>query len=180
VDGSDDQKNLSGSGYFIVEPKLTFPDGSGDVLPIDCIECQSVLSKSLGPFEEWESRLLISKYSGYNMVHFTPIQKLYHISNSSYAITNHHILNPLFGENTTHDDIKKLVDKMAKEWRIFSITDLVYNHAANDCELLKEHPEAAYNLVNSPHLKPPFLLDAILMQFTKDCQDGVLEPKGTR
>ena len=57
--------------------------------------------------------------------------------------------------------MKFLIDKMCKEWKIFSITDLVYNHAANDFALLREHPEAAYNLINSPHLKPAVLLDLI-------------------
>jgi glycogen debranching enzyme len=49
---------------------------------------------------------------------------------------------------------------------MFSITDLVYNHAANDCVLLRDHPESAYNLISSPHLKPAVLLDSILMQFS--------------
>ena len=52
-----------------------------------------------------------------------------HVSNSSYAIlSDHHQLNRI----------------MVKEWRIFSITDPVYNHLANDCALLRNHPEAAY------------------------------------
>ncbi len=42
------------------------------------------------------------------MIHFTPIQLLYHVSNSSYAITDHHKLNPLF--NATHKQIKTLVE----------------------------------------------------------------------
>jgi glycogen debranching enzyme len=110
------------------------------------------------------------------MIHFTPIQLLYHVSNSSYAITDHHKLNPLF--NGTYEQVKSLVNMMAKEWRIFSITDLVYNHAANDCALLHDHPEAAYNLINSPHLKPAVLLDSILMQFTRDASEGKLLSKG--
>ncbi len=77
------------------------------------------------------------------MIHLTPIQLLYHVSNSSYAVTDHHKLNPIF--NGTYEQIKLLVDMMAKEWRLLSITDLVYNHAANDCALLRNHPEAAYN-----------------------------------
>jgi glycogen debranching enzyme len=109
------------------------------------------------------------------MIHFTPIQQLYKVSNSSYSITNHHELNPLFGKDKTHDDIKKIVDKMASEWNILSITDLVYNHAANDCAILEKHPEASYNLINSPHLKPAFLLDTILMQFTRDVYEEKIE-----
>ncbi|CAF1026829.1 unnamed protein product [Didymodactylos carnosus] len=161
------------TGYLLVEPQLKFDDG--EELPIDCIQCLTQLSKSLGNFEDWEGRLEISKHTGYNMIHFTPIQKLYHVSNSSYSITDHHKLNPLFGEGVTFDHIKQLVDKMSKEWKILSITDLVYNHAANDCEILKNHPDSAYNLINSPHLKPAFLLDSILMQFTKDAEQGLLE-----
>ncbi|CAF1107823.1 unnamed protein product [Didymodactylos carnosus] len=171
----DDQKTPEGDGYFLVEPTLEWPDGKGETLPIDCIACQSVLSKSLGKFDDWEERLVVAKQSGYNMIHFTPIQKLYHVSNSSYAITDHHELNPLFGKGVTHDHIKKLVDKMALEWRAFSITDLVYNHAANDFSLILEHPDCTYNLVNSPHLKPGFFLDSILMQFTVDCFNGNLK-----
>jgi len=146
------------------------------VLEADCITCQSVLSKSLGPMSEWASRLEVAHHSGYNMIHFTPIQLLYHVSNSSYAVTDHHKLNPLF--NGTYEEIKNIVDMMAKEWRILSVTDLVYNHAANDCALFRDHPDAAYNLMNSPHLKPAALLDSILMQFTRDASEGKLLSKG--
>ena len=72
---------------------------------------------------------------------FTPIEKLYHVSNSSYAITNHHELNELF--QGTFERMKELTDTMAKKWNVLSVTDLVYNHAANDCALLRDHPEAA-------------------------------------
>jgi glycogen debranching enzyme len=110
------------------------------------------------------------------MIHFTPIQCLYNVSNSSYAITDHHKLNPIF--HGTHEQIKTIIDKMAKEWKIFSITDLVYNHAANDCVLLQDHPECAYNLINSPHLKAAVLLDSILIQFNRDVTEDKLLSKG--
>jgi glycogen debranching enzyme len=170
------KENLNGQGYFQIEPELVWPDGSGEILEADCITCQSVLSKSLGELSSWSSRLEVGYHSGYNMIHFTPIQLLYHVSNSSYAITDHHKLNPLFGG--TLEQIKTIVDMMAKEWRILSITDLVYNHAANDCALLRDHPEAAYNLINSPHLKSAVLLDSILMQFTLDASEDKLLSRG--
>ncbi len=151
-------------------------DGSGEIVEQGSISCQSVLSKSLGPMSEWLSRLEVAYHSGYNMIHFTPIQLLYHVSNSSYAVTDHHKLNPLF--KGTYEELKLIIDTMAKQWRILSVTDLVYNHAANDCALLVDHPEAAYNLVNSPHLKPAVLLDSILMQFTRDVSEGKLLSKG--
>lgn len=161
-------KHHKGDGYVLVEPRLSnLPTGDSDE-----IMCLTFLSKSLGAMEDWLSRLSIAYHSGYNMIHLTPIQQLYKVSNSSYSITNHHQLNLIFGSDKTHQDLKQIVDKMASEWNILSITDLVYNHAANDCAILEKHPEASYNLINSPHLKPAFLLDAILMQFTNDISQG--------
>nr|pir 4-alpha-glucanotransferase (EC 2.4.1.25) / amylo-1, 6-glucosidase (EC 3.2.1.33) - pig (fragments) [Sus scrofa domesticus] len=40
-----------------------------------------------------------------------------------------------------------------KEWNMLCITDVVYNHTAANSRWLHEHPECAYNLVNSPHHK---------------------------
>lgn len=61
-----------GSGYFIVNPILAF--SNNDILPLNSIAVQTVLAKSLGKFENWKNVLKVSKESGYNMVHFTPIQ----------------------------------------------------------------------------------------------------------
>jgi glycogen debranching enzyme len=176
IDGTIIKENLNGEGYFQIEPELIWPNENKQILEQDCITCQSILSKSLGPISEWSSRLEVSYHSGYNMIHLTPIQRLYHVSNSSYAITDHHKLNPLF--HGSFEQIKNLIDKIAKQWKMFSITDLVYNHAGNDCALLGNHPEAADNLINSPHLKPAVLLDSILMQFTRDASEDKLLSRG--
>ena len=44
------------------------------VYPLDSIICQTVLSKLLGPLPTWKDKLEVAYRSGYNMVHFTPIQ----------------------------------------------------------------------------------------------------------
>ena len=141
-------------------------------LPLDSICCQTVLAKNLGAFPEWEQRLRVAKESGYNMVHFTPVQELGK-SNSAYCINDQLKLNPVFSPGTgarrySFDDVDKLVRMMQSEWEILSLTDLVFNHTANESEWVREHPECAYNLCNSPHLKPAYLLDRILWHLSTD------------
>ena len=62
-----------GQGYFVVEPRFVVGRDCQE-LPLDSIQCQSVLTKNLGTIDTWESRLLVTKESGYNMIHFTPVQ----------------------------------------------------------------------------------------------------------
>ena len=70
---SDVMKTANGRGYFLVDPVLR--TGHYDTkLPLDSIACQTVLSKLLGPLPQWDDRLRVSRESGYNMIHFTPLQ----------------------------------------------------------------------------------------------------------
>lgn len=72
---SENKDKAQGSGFYLVDPTLII--GANEVLNQDCIQCQTVLSKCLGPLPDWEQRLQVARESGYNMVHFTPIQVPY-------------------------------------------------------------------------------------------------------
>ncbi|XP_043941550.1 glycogen debranching enzyme isoform X2 [Protopterus annectens] len=174
--GTDHQR---GGGCIVVDPILRV--GADDhILPLDCITIQTYLAKCLGPFDEWEDRLRVAKESGYNMIHFTPLQTL-GLSRSCYSLADQLQVNPDFsrpGQKCTWEDVGKLVDKMKKDWNMLCITDVVYNHTASNSKWITKHPECGYNLVNSPHLKPAWVLDRALWHLTCDVENGVYEAKG--
>lgn len=60
-----------GSGYINIDPNLKAVE---NYIPLESLQVVSVLAKCLGPFSSWKSKLQVAKESGYNMVHFTPIQ----------------------------------------------------------------------------------------------------------
>jgi glycogen debranching enzyme len=67
---------------------------------------------------------------------------------------------------------------MHTEWRVLSLTDLVFNHTSKDSPWLWEHPECAYNLENSPHLRPAYILDCALRQFSDEVAENKWASKG--
>nr|XP_055058383.1 glycogen debranching enzyme isoform X1 [Misgurnus anguillicaudatus]XP_055058385.1 glycogen debranching enzyme isoform X1 [Misgurnus anguillicaudatus]XP_055058386.1 glycogen debranching enzyme isoform X1 [Misgurnus anguillicaudatus] len=173
----DEEK--SGGGYIVVDPVLRV-GADNHVLPLDCISIQTYLSKCLGPLDEWLDRLRVAKEAGYNMIHFTPLQTLGK-SRSCYSLADQLELNPDFsppGQKYTWTDAGNLVEKMKNEWNMLCITDVVYNHTAANSKWIQKHPECGYNLVNSPHLKPAWVLDRALWHFSCEIADGKYKDRG--
>uniref|UniRef100_A0A336MYR3 Glycogen debranching enzyme n=1 Tax=Culicoides sonorensis TaxID=179676 RepID=A0A336MYR3_CULSO len=171
-----------GSLYILIEPKIYVgPPKARKYMPLDSIRCQTVLAKLLGPINTWEAKLLVGKESGYNMIHFTPVQQLGE-SRSCYSLADQLKVNPEFaakpGGKITYDDVEKITKKLREEWGIASICDIVLNHTANESEWVKEHPESTYSCFTCPHLRPAFLLDALLVQVGADVKEGKLENHG--
>ncbi|XP_014469825.1 PREDICTED: glycogen debranching enzyme isoform X4 [Dinoponera quadriceps] len=167
------------SGYLLVDPELKVGENEED-LPLDCIQIQTVLAKCMGPFFTWEDKLLVARNSGYNALHFTPIQELGQ-SNSSYSLSDQMKLNPSFNDNNkiiTYHDVERFVNKMRTEWKMLSICDIVLNHTANESPFLVSHPECTYNCVNCPHLRPAYILDAALFELSMQIAAGDWEFKG--
>jgi glycogen debranching enzyme len=176
---SDDERKFSkGGSNFLIDPQLCFH--SGKQVNVNSLQIQTVLTKLLGPLDEWKSRLIVAKETGYNMIHFTPIQELSNESNSSYCLKDNLKLMKTADPNGKFNmnDLERVIDSIYKEWNMFSICDLVYNHMANDAEFLQKCPQSTYNLDNSRHLIPAFVLDRILYHITLDIGKGLYEPQG--
>uniref|UniRef100_A0A672JG74 Glycogen debranching enzyme n=1 Tax=Salarias fasciatus TaxID=181472 RepID=A0A672JG74_SALFA len=166
-------------GYIVVDPVLRV-GASNDILPLDRISSQTYLAKGLGPVDTWLSRIRVAKETGYNMIHFTPLQRL-GSSGLCYSISDHLELNPAFSagaKSCTWEDIGRLVETLRRDWNMICISDVVYDHTAADGAWILLHPECGYNLVNSPELRPAWLLDRALWHFSCQMADGTFSKQG--
>ncbi|XP_017867030.1 PREDICTED: glycogen debranching enzyme isoform X1 [Drosophila arizonae] len=171
-----------GALYVQVEPTLHVgPVGAQKIIPLNSVRCQTVMAKLLGPLNTWEAKLRVAKESGYNVIHFTPIQELGG-SRSGYSLRDQLSVNSQFaakkGEKVTFEDVEKIIKKCRQEWGVASICDIVLNHTANESEWLIKHPDATYSCATCPYLRPAFLLDAMLAQCGADIAAGSLEHVG--
>ena len=151
--GTLDRDELTSCGFFLVTPDLGYSPES--------IACQTVITKLLGPLSEWRSRLAVAYHSGYNMVHFTPLQKL-GSSKSAYSIANQLKLDPAYLPSkyvyqevdvnyidrcgvlkklkidSALLEVEQLISHMRNNWGMLSIVDLVWNHTSFDTPWLIE------------------------------------------
>ncbi|KAF9557321.1 glycoside hydrolase family 13 protein [Agrocybe pediades] len=191
-DGNDGQRVRGRSGYFNIDPILktkarthilddhsltVLPPGSGAVLkdelvnlPLDGLSILTVVSKWMGPLDDWKNHFAEARDRGYTMLHYTPLQERGE-SDSPYSIRNQLVYDPsLFGANLTESKGKKRVEHILRvareEYGLLSLTDVVLNHTANDSPWLLEHPEAGFSPANTPHLTPALELDSAMIEFS--------------
>ncbi|CAO3625433.1 unnamed protein product [Cunninghamella echinulata] len=159
----------NGTGRLVVEPHLKQSDGTP--LPMDALMIQSVVPKWMGKINDWDPHFKFLQYSGYNMLHFVPMQQR-GTSNSPYSIANQLLFaDDLFDDNRLSSQkrlelVKKVLKKLHDQYGILSLSDVVWNHTSTDSSFLLDHPEAGYNLHNSPHLVPAYELDTALINLS--------------
>ena len=148
--------------YIDVQPSLKVQDQK---LPLNSLSIFSLISKFMGEYPtQWDKHLNGIAERGYNMVHFTPLN-LRGDSNSPYSIADQLSFDPAFFPNG-EKDVADLVHKMESQYGLLSLTDVVWNHTANNSEWLEDHPEAGYSVKTAPHLEPALRLDTALMEFS--------------
>ncbi|CAO3677994.1 unnamed protein product [Rhizopus microsporus] len=139
-----------------------------------------MVPKWMGPITEWANLLETVDYSGYNMIHFVPLQKR-GVSNSPYSISDQLAFDDdVFDAKDQKKSnkerlaiVKKAIGNIYAKHGILSLSDVVWNHTSNSTDFLLHHPEAGYNLHNSPHLVPAYELDTALIELS-----GQLEQLG--
>ena len=147
------------------------------VLPQDGIVLQSFVSKWAGSLSEWQPHLDLARKSGYNMLHFLPMQ-VRGESNSPYSLADQLDFSPdLFdakaGPSKTRKDrfetVQRWLGRIEKEWGMLSMTDIVLNHTANNTPWLYAHPEAG-KLTRSARSRPYAEWDELLFYSLQSCQ----------
>lgn len=171
----DGNKSPCGSIYCQVEPQIHVGKFN-QILKLEEIRCQTVLSKCLGPLSSWNDKLKVSMETGYNLIHFTPIQELAG-SRSAYSLRDQLKTNPSFG-NVGYAEVGEFVNKMRTEWGVASICDIVLNHTGNESEWLLTNPESTYSCFTCPHLRSAFMMDALFQTIGNDVKSGKLEYVG--
>jgi glycogen debranching enzyme len=133
--------------------------------------------------DRWLEVLQGSASLGYNAIHLTPVQELGE-SQSSYSIYEQVSVSPwLFPTEpnlefaTREQRLKQVLDTLHSKSNLLLLSDVVWNHTANNSTWLASHPEVGYNLENSPHLKCAFELDEALMKMSEQFVEGKLFDK---
>lgn len=119
--------------------------------------------------DDWEKHLKGIGQREYNMVHFTPLVERGD-SNSPYSIYDQLTFDPLSfpkGE----EDVARMIARIEQEHGLLGLTDVIWNHTANNSKWLEEHPEAGYNIETAPWLESALELDDALLKFGNELEN---------
>lgn len=189
--GSNGERITGREGFFNIDPILKSkarspvlsedlkipPPGQGAILsdklvniPLDGLAILTVVSKWMGPTEQWRPHFKEAKDRGYTMLHYTPLQQRGE-SDSPYSIRSQLDYDrTLFGTDVDQEEgrmrIEEVLTVARDEYGLLSLTDVVLNHTANDTPWLVDHPEAGFSPANTPHLTPAFELDSAIIDFS--------------
>ncbi|KAK6465415.1 glycogen debranching enzyme [Scheffersomyces coipomensis] len=158
---NDDSKQVeTETFYFNVPPNLKL---NNEYLAFNAINIESVVSKWIGPVSNWDKFFGNIADKGYNMIHFTPLQSRGE-SNSPYSIYDQLKFDPeIFANN---EEATNLITSILTKYNLLSLTDVVWNHTANNSDWIKEFPDAGYNVKTAPHLIAAIELDSKLLEFS--------------
>ncbi|EFA84547.1 glycogen debranching enzyme [Heterostelium album PN500] len=161
-------------GSFQIHPNLSI---NGRPLQPDGIVLQTVLTKCLGTLDSWNDYIKTASETGYNMIHYTPVQEI-GASGSCYSIFDQLSIAPSLwpagkapaDQNQRLDALEKVIRESERNHGCISMIDLVWNHTSFNSNWLKQHPEAGYNPDNSPHLKAAVEVDQALNRYSKSIE----------
>ncbi|TVY48750.1 Glycogen debranching enzyme [Lachnellula occidentalis] len=152
--------------YIDVAPRLSL---EGKQMPMAALSIFSLISKFMGKYPtDWEKHLRGISARGYNMIHFTPLQHRGQ-SNSPYSIYDQLGWDPKSFPNG-EADVKKFITSMEKTHGLLGLTDVVWNHTADNSKWLQEHPEVGYNVSTAPWLRSALELDTALLEFSSNME----------
>ena len=173
-----DRQRSKKPGRFVVDPRLMFSKSApASLLSLDGITILTIIPKWMPTIDLWMPFFQQFAATGYNMVHFAPINKR-GLSNSPYSINDQlSISDDLFptkiSEKEKDRQLQGLIERIHSECNVFSVTDIVWNHTSCDSEWLQDHPEAGYNLKNSPYLRSSFELDEAILEFSASINQSI-------
>lgn len=165
IEYTDVQKKKSDTFYFVVPPVLSI---GNEYLPFNNINIESVISKCIGPLAEWDDFFNYIAAKGYNMIHFTPLQERGR-SDSPYSIHDQLKFDPALFTSTKH--ATSFIHETLSKHNLLSLTDVVWNHTADNSDWIREYPDAGYNQETAPHLLAAIELDKALIDFSDKLEE---------
>ena len=161
--------------YFTVDPILYI---NKNVIPISSLIVQTNFARCIGTVDHWVENLQVISQLGYNMIHLPPIQLLG--GRSLYSIADFNQLSPsIFSADVSESQrwplLQSTVTEIERKLGLVFMIDVVLNHINSFCPIIVHNPDLAYNLNNSPHLRPAFYVDNLISKFSLDISDRKTE-----